>query len=154
MTCEAATVSYATLDDLSESGLAQEALASLPLTTRQKILLRASRYADTFLRDRYTLPMLCPFDQSLIHAVVQIADYWLMTRRGVRSGQDLEIFRLNFLDATDFLKRIANGQAQLCVTQSAPESSEPMLGTNESRNYSPPSLGTDAPVFGTGGFGI
>lgn len=154
MTCEAATNSYATLEDLAESGLAQEAISSLPLTTRQKVLLRASRYADTFLRDRYTLPLISPYDQALINAVVQIADYWLITRRGVRAGQDLEIFRLNFQDANDFLKRIANGQAALCVTQSQPESDQPNLATNELRDYSPPSLGTSAPVWGSGGFGL
>lgn len=148
------TVSYATLADLDESGLAGDAISSQPLTVRQKALLRASRFADTFLRNRYSLPVSCPFDQSLIHAVVQIATFYLMARRGVRAGQDFDLLRMSYDDAVNFLRAISNGQAQLCIAQASPVSDQPALGTNSPRDYSPPSIGTSAPVWGSGGFGL
>lgn len=135
MACSPTLQSYATIDDLQDAGLPPAALEGGPSFARQqKALMRASRVADTYLRNRYTLPLICPIDQALIDAVVQIAAWRLMSRRGFNPSSGLDVaIRQGYEDAMAFLTRIANGQAQLCVTQTVPESLQPDVATGESR---------------------
>ena len=128
--------SYATLEDLSQAGLPPATLSSVDFGTQQSALVRASRYADTYLRDRYLLPLSAPFDESLIDAVCQIASWRLLSRRGFNPSNpgDL-VVRQMFDDANDFLRRIANGQNQLCVIQTVPGSAQPDVSSQGDRGY-------------------
>jgi len=152
MACATSSISYATLADLEESGLPPGALGSVPATTVQKILLRASRYADGFLGDKYVNKLACPFDQALIHSVCQIASYWLMTRRGYNPDADM-VIRQGFDDATAWLKLVAQGQVQIC-TSSDGDNDQPAVITNDMRNLSPADYGTDFPAFTANGWGV
>lgn len=132
-------MSYATTADLETAGLPPGVLSSVDTVTQELALERASRQADTFLRDRYTLPLAEPYDPALVDAVVQIAVWRLMVRRGFspQSGTDTA-FRVGYEDAMDLLKRVANGQAQLSVTQASPAIEEPRIITSEQRGYAGP----------------
>lgn len=156
--------SYATLEDFSISGLPEKAYASVPRATVQRILQRASAFADTFLADRYHLPLSCScggqcgYDPSLVDAVCAIAAYRVLVLRGYdpNLGADL-VIRQGYDDAVATLKRVANGQQSLRVCQSTPESLQPDVGSNSPRGYG--TLGgfgaQDEPVVGGmgGGFG-
>ncbi len=155
---------YATLEDL-ELVLPAKAYGSVTAQQRLKALQRASAYADAFLRDRYALPLRCScgcscgFDPSLVDAVCELASYRIVCLRGYNPdlGGD-QVIRQGWADAVDFLKRVANGQAQLKVCQSNPPSLQPEVGTNPARGYGSFDLspGTqDLPVVGGlgGGWG-
>lgn len=153
--CSPVTQSYATIADLESAGLPPGALASVPYDVQMKALERASRVADTYLRDRYTLPLACPIDQSLVDAVVQIAAWRLMSRRGFdpNSPGDATI-RVNYEDAVKWLTRIANGQAQICVTQSHPVSYQPQVGSSSPRGWGGLSNADDLPFVGPNNVGL
>lgn len=146
--------SYATLDDLQSAGLPPGALGTVDLATQQAALVRASRVADTFMRDRYTLPLCCPYDPALVDWVCQIAAYRLMQRRGFNpnGGIDTSI-ALGYQDAIKSLTRVANGQQQLAVVQAEPASLQPAIGTNVARGYGGP-FGQDLPLVGPNNAGF
>ncbi len=147
--------SYANLDDLSEAGVAVGALGSVSFTTQQRALQRASRIADSYLRDRYNLPLECPYDQGLVDAVVQIATWRLMQRRGFNPNDPSDVsLRMGYEDAVKWLTRVANGQAQLCVVQAVPASLQPTVGTNPARGYGGLYGSEDYPVVGVNGAGF
>lgn len=147
--------SYATLDDLAEAGCPPAAFGSVAFTTQQRALQRASRFADSYLRDRYNLPLECPYDQGLVDAVVQIATWRLMQRRGFNPNDPGDAsLRVGFEDAVKWLERIANGQAQICVVQNSPASLQPVVGTNASRGYGGLYGSEDLPVVGPNGAGF
>jgi len=149
------TQSYATLEDLAEAGLPPAAIGSVAFTTQQKALLRASRIADTFLRDRYNLPMSCPIDQALIQWVVQIASYFLMMRRGYDPSTPGDaVIRMSYDDALNSLKMVANGQLSLAVVQTTPESVQPELGTSLPRGFGGITNDEDFPFVGTNSAGL
>ncbi len=128
---------YATIDDLRDgAGVPEAAFASVPLKAQQSALLRACRTADTFLRNRYQLPLKCPYDPALVQWVCFIATYFMMSFRGFNPNQGVDtIIRMNYDDTIRTLIRVANGQQQLCVVQTAPGSLQPEVGTNESRGF-------------------
>ncbi len=149
-----AAVSYATIGDLNGCGLPAPALANMSLQDQQSALVRASRMADTFLRDRYTLPLQCPVDPTLTLWVCWMAAYFLLCTRGFnpnQSGID-QVVRMNYDDALKNLTRVANGQQQLCVRQAEPASQQPQVATNESRGYGGFG-GVDVPAVGPNTWG-
>jgi phage gp36-like protein len=139
-------MAYATISDLEDSGLPPGALAGIAPEVVEKALTSASALADVYLRDRYTLPLAEPYDPVLVDAVVRIACWRLMSRRGFspQSGTDTAM-RVNYEDAMDLLKRVANGQAQLAAIQASPEAVEPMVLTSPARGYTE-HAGIDGPV--------
>lgn len=146
--------SYATIDDLRSAGLPQAALAGVALEDKQAALVRASREADTYLRDRYTLPLCAPFDPALVDWVCQVAAYRLMQLRGFNPAGNIDqSIALGYQHALDSLTRVANGRQQLAVTQASPASEQPTLSTNISRGYGGPG-GTDYPVVGSDNVGL
>ena len=149
------TVSYATLEDLYEAGLPPAAIGSVAYTTQQKALLRASRVADAYMRDRYTLPLEAPFDQALTDAVVKIASYNLMVRRGYDQSApgDLAI-RMVYDDAIAFLKGVANGQLQLAVNQTSPASLQPEIASALPRGWGGVDNAENFPFVGPDSVGI
>lgn len=128
--------SYATLEDLDVSGIPLKAFGGLDKTLMQKALLRASSYADFYLRDAYTLPLAPPFDPALVDAVCAIAAWRLMARRGFNpdDGND-KVIRQLWLDAVDWLKQLSNGKGKIDVVQSTPESLQPNVSSNTPRGY-------------------
>lgn len=145
--------SYGSIDDLRSCGLPASALADVPLKDQQSALLRASRMADTYLRDRYHLPLACPYDPALVFWVCQVASYMLMSTRGYNPNMGADVvIRLAYDDAIKALMRVANGQQQLCVTQANPSSLQPEFGTNPSRGFGGDG-GTDVPFVGPNSWG-
>ena len=132
-----AAESYASLDDFRSCGLPAPALANLETPQVLAALLRASRLADTFMRDRYTLPLRCPFDPSLTLWVCWLAAWSLLSTRGFnpnQAGFDT-VVRMNYDDAIKGLIRVATGQQQLDLRQATPPTEEPILGTEPPRGY-------------------
>ena len=148
------SAAYATIDDLNGSGIPAPALANVPLRQQQAVLVRASRMADTFMRDRYLLPLACPYDPALTLWVCWMAAYFLLSTRGFnpnQSGIDT-VVRMNYDDAVKNLTRVANGQQQLCVRQTAPGAVEPAVASNPSRGYGGVG-GQDLPIIGPNTWG-
>jgi phage gp36-like protein len=149
------TQSYATLEDLYEAGLPPAAIGSVAYTVQQKALLRASREADAYLRDRYSLPMASPIDQALIQWVVQIASYYLMVRRGFDPSTPGDaVIRMGYEDALKSLRLVANGQLQLAVNQQTPPSLQPVMGTSLPRGYGGITNAEDIPFVGPNSVGL
>lgn len=149
------TQSYATLEDLYETGLPPAALGAVAYTSQQKALLRASREADAYLRDRYSLPMSSPYDQALVQWVVQIASYYLMARRGFDQSVPGDVtIRMGYEDAIKSLRLVANGQLSLAVNQTTPGSLQPVLGTSQPRGFGGLTNAEDFPFVGTNSVGI
>jgi phage gp36-like protein len=156
--------SYASLADFEISGLPAKAYSSVLKGTVQKILERASAFADTFLVDRYALPLQCRcgcqcgFDPSLVDVVCAVAAYRVLVLRGFdpTNGSDV-VVRQGYDDAIAVLKRVANGQQSFKVCQSTPESMQPDVASNVPRGYGTfAGFGADdIPVVGGmgGGFG-
>lgn len=127
---------YASLEDFAGCGLPPGALASLDKTVILNELIRQSRWADTYLGDKYTLPLSAPFDSALSDAVCQLAAWRLLTLRGFNpSNPGDTVVRQNWMDAKEWLTRIANGQARLQVSQAQPPSLQPDVVTNQQRGY-------------------
>lgn len=146
--------SYATLDDLQSAGLPGPALANISFDDQRRALQRASSYASTYLRDRYHLPLCCPYDQALVDAVCQIAAWRLMQRRGFNpnTGADVAI-RQGYEDACAFLVGVANGRNQLCVREANPASEQPQFGTNPTRGFGGTTGAQDVPFIGPNTWG-
>lgn len=129
---------YATIDDLT-STLPSGAFSSIDKSIWNQMLIRQSAFADTFIGCKYSLPLSRPYDPSLTDAVCALAAWKLMSNRGynpaVAGGSSDALIRQGFLDARDWLIRIANGQASLTVVQAVPESLQPDVTTNTPRGY-------------------
>lgn len=146
--------SYATLDDLRSAGLPPGALDRVALTDQQAALVRASRFADMHLADRYTMPLTAPYDPALVDLVCQVASYRLLTLRGFNPNGAIDAsIRMAYDDACKALQRIANGQLVLSVTQAFPASNQPDLSTSPDRGYGG-LCGVDVPAVGPNGAGF
>lgn len=147
----AVPVSYATAADLKQCGLPAGALSGVTPADQLAALQKASAIANGYLRDRYTLPLSGDIDPGLVDAVCQIAAYRLMALRGYNpnSGAD-SLIRQGWVDATEWLKRVANGQVSLAVVQGQPQSLQPDVITEPQRGYEHLGPGTS----GTGNWGI
>jgi phage gp36-like protein len=127
---------YATLEDLAACGLPPAALSSIVPSVKQAALVKASAYADTFLGDRVTLPLQAPVDPTITDAVCQIAAWRLLCLRGFNPDNPGDaVVRQGYLDARDWLTRVANGQAKLNVIQGTPPSVQPDISSNCPRGY-------------------
>jgi phage gp36-like protein len=155
MSTDCATcIVYATIDDLDGTGIPPASLVGVKLQAVQKMLMRVSRIADTYLRDRYHLPLRCPIDPALTQWVVDISVWYLMKFRGFNpnAGQIDMAVRMGYDDAIKSLTRVANGQQQLCVRQASPVSDQPAVATSPSRGFTAPG-GEDYPVIGPNTWG-
>lgn len=143
-------MAYASLADLDASGLPPGALGSVPRSVQSAMLQKASDFADSYLGDKFTLPLSPPYDAALVDAVCQIACWRLLVLRGFSPENPGDgVVRQGFLDARDWLTRIANGQATLKVRQANPASNQPDISSNEPRGYGSADGATDVPVIGT-----
>lgn len=128
--------SYATLQDLDDCGIPLAALATLDKSLLKRQLDRASGYADSFLRDSYTLPFTPPFDPGLVMAVCQLATWWLLSRRGFdpENPADKVVYQ-GYKDAMDWLKLVANKKIAIAKNEANPVSLQPNVSSNEPRGY-------------------
>ena len=81
-----------------------------------------------------------------------IDEFEIVARYFTRPSGDSSIV-LGYQDAIKSLTRVANGQQQLCVTQSTPASEQPQMGSNISRGYGGPG-GADFPAVGPNNAGF
>lgn len=147
--------SYASNTEFTEAGLPAGAIVGLSSGMITRTLERASRVADTYLRDRYKLPLSDPYDPSLVDCVCQIAAWRLMQRRGFNPNTPGDaVIRVGYEDAIAFLKRVSNGQAQLDVVQSAPNAEEPIVSSSIPRGYSGDDNSSSLPFVGPNGMGL
>lgn len=143
--------SYATISDFESAGLPLSALGSVSRLDVLRQLERDSAFALTYIGDKYTAPISPPYDPALVDAVCRIAAWHLLCRRGFSpENPGDQVVRQGFLDARDWLMRVANGQARLQVQQANPESLQPDLSTNELRGY--PTVRDVGGGFGGWGF--
>lgn len=116
---------YATRAELASLGLPASALSSVVAADQDAHLLAASERADGYLRTRYTLPLVEPIPSDLKDAVVGIACYTLMMRRGYNpeSGADAAI-RVRYEDAIAWLQRVGDGRISPSIIDTTPAVSE------------------------------
>lgn len=113
-------MAYATRDDLARLGLPPAVLSAIPVADQDAALEAASDLADSYLRVRYTLPLLS-WQDDLRRAVCHIAAYDLLVRRGFNpTGADEQV-RLRYEDAIRWLERVAQGLLSPAIVDSSAE---------------------------------
>jgi phage gp36-like protein len=143
--------SYATIADLSSCGLPPSALASISIADKQAALDDHSAEADTYIGDKYQLPLGTPYDRTLVRMVCFRAAWDLLCLRGFNASDPTDAVVSQRADqALKWLERVANGQARLNVVQGTPESFQPDVSTNQLRGWST-GCGTDDPSVFVGG---
>lgn len=119
-----ATSAYATQADLEQHGYPAAVLDGLDVDTIDAALERASQEADGALRGAGYRTPLDSWSADLTGAVVSIAAWYLMTRRGFdpERGADA-VIRQRFEDAQKWLSEVANRRRQvaLCTEPPAPD---------------------------------
>jgi phage gp36-like protein len=114
---------YASLTDLTQLGLPTAALTEIDDATRTASLEAASSLADGYLAVVYALP-LSSYGSDLTRAVVSIAVYDLMVRRGYSAdGADEEI-RRRYEDAIRWLEKVAAGLISPDIIDDTPDQAE------------------------------
>lgn len=149
--------SLATLQDFDDEGIPLESVAgSLDLVQMQRILDKVSAFVLGYVGDKIQLPLVPPIDPPITTAVVQIAAWRMLVRRGFEPENESDkVVRQGFLDAMAWLKDVANGKVRLDQRGSNPESLQPSVDTNERRGYGDVrgSGATDDPFLGPNNWG-
>lgn len=134
---------YATVADLAACGLPAAALASISDPTKLQALDDNSAVADTYMGDKYQLPLSPPYDRSVVRMVCYLAAWDLLGLRGYNPSDPTDqVVQRRAQIAIDFFQRVADGKARLNVVQAAPESLQPDVYTNESRGFGSEDTGT------------
>jgi len=137
---------YATLADLASCGLPAAALATLSSGDKQAALDDNSALADTYIGDKYQLPLVAPYDRALVRMVCYLAAWDLLGLRGYNPSDPTDqVVQYRADVAMKFLVRVAEGQARLNVTQTAPDSLQPDVYSGCNRGFcsGSRSIGTD-----------
>lgn len=115
---------YATRADLA-SVIAAAALAhpSTGTAAQDAQLLRASEFADSYLRSQYTLPLV-RWGSDLVHAVCDVAAYRLVCLRGFSPESD-GLYLDNFNASAKWLRDIGTGLVTPDVIDSSPSTVNP-----------------------------
>jgi hypothetical protein len=99
---------YATLTDMANFGFGPTAFGQITTIQVQAQLDSASAWATSKLAARYSMPLLPPFDVTIVQAVVQIAAYQCLCLRGFdpqnpgdSAARDLWIAAREFFDAVE-----------------------------------------------------
>lgn len=112
-------MAYATTTDLTNAGLPAQSIQPLTAAQISAALQGASDFADTFLRARYTLPLLS-WDSSLTEAVAKIAALRLLRIRGYSPTSTADQrFQQGHDEAVAWLNMVQRQQAHPLVVQSA-----------------------------------
>lgn len=122
-----ATTRYAEPADLTRLSLPASALTGIATADQEAALNAASDVADSYLGQRFELP-LTAWEDDLKRAVCNIAAYDLMSRRGYAPrGADTaaeDNIRLRYKDAIAWLERVAAGKVNpVGVVDAKPETS-------------------------------
>lgn len=121
---------YATLAELYVYGAPERSLTQLTDAQKLAELASASTLVDTYLRGRYSLPLVS-WDSSITEATCKVATYNLFSIRGYNpaSGADVNI-RDRYNEALIFLNKVQKQQAHPNVASqnaNAPEAQQPMV---------------------------
>lgn len=121
---------YATVDELYVYGAPEKAFGQLTLGQKQGALESASRDVDTYLRGRYSLPLI-EWDTSITEATCRIAAYNLFSVRGYNpaSGSDVNI-KDRYDQAMTWLNKVQKQQAHPNVTpqpNNTPDWNQPVV---------------------------
>lgn len=117
---------YATQPDLEQHGYPAAVLEGLDSPTIDAALERASQEADGALRGAGYRTPLATWSADLTGAVVSIAAWYLMSRRGFdpERGADA-VIRQRFEDAQEWLTAIANRRRRVAVCTEPPAPDPP-----------------------------
>jgi phage gp36-like protein len=115
---------YLTAAEFSDQSIPNDALNGFPSDRISTALVWASGVADSYLRKRYTLPLIS-HGEDLKAAVADIAAYRLLRRRGFRPGSDSnDIIGEAYGAAIEWLREIRDGKAEIECVDSTPEVDE------------------------------
>jgi phage gp36-like protein len=115
---------YATQTDLEQHGYPAGVLEGLDPGTIDAALERASQEADGALRGAGYRTPLATWSADLTGAVVAVAAWYLMVRRGFDPDSPHDaVFRVRFEDAQKWFNEIANRRRRvaLCTEPPAPD---------------------------------
>jgi phage gp36-like protein len=117
---------YATQTDFAALGLASKATASVSSSDVDAALEAASRVVDSYIGSRFDLPLVL-WDGSVTQAVVAIATYRILARRGYAAGTpESDVIRQGYEDAIAWCKDVAKGLALPSVTTTTDQSKPPI----------------------------
>jgi phage gp36-like protein len=147
--------SYCTRAELSQYGIAADALEDVSTTDQDASISGASDLIDSYLRQKFTLPLVA-WGSDIRRACAIVAVYDLIAgNRGYNPatpGDDT--LRLRYEDVLAWLKMIANGQVSPEATDSSsgavegvpPPSGRVRFASNAQRGWS--TTGTRGPFTG------
>lgn len=126
-------MSYASLADLYTLGAPEKSFGQLTDTQKLAALESASTIVDTYLRGRYSLPLLA-WGFSITEATCRIAAYNVLSVRGFNPavGGDSNI-RSRYEDAMKFLDKVQRQQAHPDLTpqpDNSPSHDQPFVITS------------------------
>jgi phage gp36-like protein len=116
-----AVTDYCSLEDLGRFGTSEDALEPIPLETQGKAITAASRFIDSYLRTKFTLPLLA-VGQDLARACAIIAVWDIIYgSRGAQPGEgEKPILQVRYDQIIKWLEMIAQGTVTPEVTDSTP----------------------------------
>ncbi len=103
---------YATVDDLENLGVANEALSGIDDAKKEAVITVRSRFCDSYLRVRFDIPEagLTAFTGDLTWAVCQLACYDLVSNLGYTTDKDnQDNLRKRHDDAIKWLEMVRDG---------------------------------------------
>jgi phage gp36-like protein len=135
---------YASIDDLYRFGLQPMSVQNVPMANLIAELEAASRYADSKMRARYSLPLLA-WDTTITMHVCRIAAYNILVTRGYNpeAGADVAITQRH-QEALEFFDGVERQRTHPNVTQTANPSQPvdlPQVITGVSRGWQSPTGG-------------
>lgn len=139
---------YATTTDLQNNGMSAATLSHPNIssaTVQNAHLLSASQTADSYLRQRYVLP-LSQWGSDLVKYVCWLASYTLICLRGYNPASEADqVYKANHDTALAWLRDIARGLVSPDITGTQPNGA-PGVSAPEAQ----PSVFTASPVNSTG----
>lgn len=135
---------YASIDDLYRFGLQPLAVQNVPMANLIAELEAASRYADSKMRARYSLPLLA-WDTTITMHVCRIAAYNILVTRGYNpeAGADIAITQRH-QESLEFFDGVERQRTHPNVTQtptSSPGVDMPQVISGTLRGWQSPGVG-------------
>lgn len=114
---------YASLENLYSLGAPESAFDGVSTDAQETGLVAACDMVDSYLRERFTLPLVA-YGADLTRAVCIIAAYDLLAGRGYNSqpGSDSAQAEVRYEKVIQWLRDISRGDVTPVVTDSAPPS--------------------------------
>ncbi len=114
---------YATRTDLQRMGVRAGALTGASTDEQDQHLDAASRWADTFLRARYALPLTGTPDPALVEAVCARAAWTYLRANGFDAANASEVaIRDGAKEAEDMLKAVSESKRHLDIPETESDS--------------------------------